>query len=134
MQATAAGCVLSIVATPHMLRLRYLCRVLLLALSLRHLLLLGLLILILRLDGVTTTEIPRELCLVVHLVVILLLLLWGLFNESVARLDFDSLVVLTAANTTDATAFGPLLMGYIRVSKAGLGSRLVPSGVAGSPC
>lgn len=89
---------------------------------------------ILRLNGVTTTEVPRELRLVVHLVVVLLLLLWVLFDESVARLDFDSLVVLTAANTTDATALGPLLLGHILVSKAGLGSRFVPSGVACSPC
>ena len=95
---------------------------------------LGLLILILSLDGVTTTEVARELSLVVHLVVVLLLLLGVLFDESVAWLDFDSLVVLTAANTTDATALGPLLVGHICVSKAWLGSCFVSSGVAGSPC
>ena len=134
MQATTAGCMLSIVATPHMLWLWHLCRILLLALCLSHLLLLGLLSLILRLDGVPTTEVARELCLVVHLVVVLLLLLGVLFDERVARLDFDSLVVLTAANTTDATALGPLLVGHISVSKAGLGCCFVPSGVASSPC
>ena len=115
-----------------MLWLRHLCRILLLALRLRHLLLLGLLILTLRLDGVSSAEVARELRLVVHLVVVLLLL-GVFFDESVARLHFDSLVVLTAANTTDPTALGSLLVGHISVSKARLGSRFVPSGVARSP-